>query len=280
MAGAHFGLFKRKAMISEQTVESARQWHEIGVAWLNKGATNLALSHLERAISVFEEIEDLPALTQARRDYLTGLLKLNRHEEVEARCDEAMRGYIELDDAAGQARLLALLAESVAHMGRLERARVHLNLAAAIAELRGERTLLRSILEQQARLLLQRESIEPAVQLLKRAEAIAEQENEEGEIARYREERAKALLHLGERPEAIALLEDAQSRYLRKGMVRQAVEPLQTLRELYERNGLSEDRNRIGALIHLCGQRLIRENSAPIAGESPRTARPNRRPNR
>jgi tetratricopeptide (TPR) repeat protein len=267
-------------MISEQTVESARQWYDIGVAWLNKGATNLALSHLERAISVFEEIEDLPALTRARHDYLSGLLRLNRHEEVEARCDEAMRGYVELDDAAGQARLLALLADSVARMGRLERARVHLNLAAAIAGLRGNRKLLRSILEQQSRLLLEREAVEPAVQLLKRAEAIAEEESEEGEIARYRQERAQALLQLGERAEAIALLEDAQSRYLRKGMVREAVEPLQTLRELYERNGLSEDRGRIDALIHLCGQRLIRENAAPIAGETSRTPRAGRRSGR
>jgi len=261
-------------MISEQTVASARQWRDIGVAWLGKGAPSLALSHLERAISVFAEIADLPALTQARHDYLTGLQRLNRHEEVEARFEEAMAGYIELDDAAGQARLLALLAESVARMGRVERARVHLNLAAAIADLRGGRALLRSVLEQQARLLVQRESVEPAVRLLKKAEAIAEEEGEEGEAARYRQERAQALLHLGERPEAIALLEDAQSRYLRKGMVREAVQPLQTLRELYERNGLTEDRGRIDALIHLCGQRLLAGQAAPAAEAPPGGSRP------
>ena len=250
-------------MISEQTISTARQWYDIGVAWLQKGATNLALSHLERAISVFEEIGDLPALTRARYDYLTGLQRLNRHEEVEARVEEVMQGYVELDDASGQARLLALLADSVARMGRLERARVHLNLAAAIAELRGEAGLLKGILEQQARLLLQREAVEPAVQLFKQAEAVAERESLEGEVARFRQERAQALLHLGERPEAIALLEDAQSRFLRKSMVREAIEPLQTLRELYERNGLTQDRSRIEALIHLCGQRLIREQPGP-----------------
>ncbi len=264
-------------MISEQTVTSAREWYEIGVSWMEKGATNLALSHLERAISVFEEIEDLPALTRARHQYLTGLQRLKRDEEVEARCDELMHGYIELDDAGGQARLLALLAESVARMGRIERARVHLNRAAAIAELRGERGLLRTILEQQARLLLQRDLVAPAVERLRKAEAVAEQESLEGEVARFRQQRAQALLHLGERPEAIALLEDAQSRYLRKGMVREAVEPLQTLRELYERNGLSADRSRIEALIHVCGQRLIRENAAPIAGEGANSRRQTRR---
>ena len=246
-------------MISEQTISSAREWYDIGVAWLQKGATNLALSHLERAISVFEEIGDLPALTRARFDYLSGLQRLNRHEEVEARTEEVMQGYVELDDAAGQAQLLALLAESVARMGRLERARVHLNLAAAIAELRGEKALLRSVLEQQARLLLQRESVESSVRLFKQAEAIAEKDALEGEVARFRQERAQALLHLGERAEAIALLEDAQSRFLRKSMVREAIVPLQTLRELYERNGLTQDRSRIEALIHMCGQRLIRE---------------------
>jgi tetratricopeptide (TPR) repeat protein len=255
-------------MISEQTIESARQWYDIGLTWMKKGAVKLALSHLERAISVFEEIEDLPALTRARHEYLVGLQRLNRHEEVEAKVDEVMGGYIELDDPAGQAEVLGLLAESVAHMGRVERARVHLNLAAALAELRGERALLRRILEQQARLLLQRETIEPAVKLFKKAEAVAEQESEEGEIARFRKERAQALLHLGERPEAIALLEDAQSRYLRRGMVREAVEPLQTLRELYDLNGLTEDRSRVDALIHMCGQRLIRDNNPASASET------------
>jgi tetratricopeptide (TPR) repeat protein len=256
-------------MISEQTIESARQWHETGLAWMQKGAANLALSHLERAISVFEEIEDFATLTRARHDYLIGLQRLNRHEEVEARSEEVMTGYLELDDAAGQARLLALLAESVARLGRLERARVHLNRAGAVAELRGERALLQGILEQQARLALERDAVEPAVRLFKQAEDIADEQELEGEVARFRQERAQALLHLGERPEAIALLEDAQSRYLRRGMVREAVEPLQALRELYERNGLTEDKSRIEALIHLCGQRLIRERAGPLAGEAP-----------
>ena len=264
-------------MISDQTVEQAHQWYDIGVSWMEKGATNLGLSHLERAISVFEEIHDLPAAIRARHQYLVGLARLKRDEEVEARCEELMRGYIEMDDAAGQAQLLTLLAESVARMGRVERARVHLNLAAAIAELRGDRRMLRLILEQQAQLILQRSLVEPAVQLFKRAEAIADEEALEGEVARFRQVRAQALLHLGERPEAIALLEDAQSRYLRKGMVREAVEPLQTLRELYERNGLTADRSRIEALIHACGQTLIRQNAAPIAGEGPKQTRAQRR---
>jgi len=56
-------------------LQRTRQWYDIGVAWLQKGATNLALSHLERAISVFEEIGDLPALTRARHDYLTATSK-------------------------------------------------------------------------------------------------------------------------------------------------------------------------------------------------------------
>jgi tetratricopeptide (TPR) repeat protein len=260
-------------MISEQTIESARQWYDIGLTWMKKGATKLALSHLERAISVFEEIEDLTAVTHARHEYLRGLQRLNRHEEVEAKYEEVMAGYIEMDDPSGQAQVLALLAESVAHMGRIERARVHLNLAAAVAELRGQPGQLRSILEQQARLLLQRESVEPAVQLFKKAEAAAEQEDQEDEIARFRKERAQALLHMGERAEAIALLEDAQSRYLRRGMVREAVEPLQMLREMYEQNGLTEDRSRVDALIHLCGQRLIRDTSEAPAAEP----RPHRR---
>jgi tetratricopeptide (TPR) repeat protein len=123
-------------------------------------------------------------------------------------------------------------------------------------------------LEQQARLLLQREAVEPAVQLFKQAEALADRESLEGEVARFRQERAQALLHLGERPEAIALLEDAQSRFLRRSMVREALESLQTLRELYERNGLTQDRSRIEALIHLCGQRLIREHSGAQAGDA------------
>jgi len=252
-------------MISEQTVESARQWYDIGLAWMQKGATKLALSHLERAISVFEEIADLPALTRARHEYLRGLQRLNRHEEVEARYEDVMGGYIEMDDVPGQANVLALLAESVARMGRVERARVHLNLAASLAELRVERSLLRNILEQQARLLLQREAVEPAVQLFKKAEEAAERDEAEEEIARFRQERAKALLQLGERAEAIALLEDVQSRFLRRGMVREAVEPLQSLRELYELNGLTEDRSRVEALIHLCGQRLLRETAEPEA---------------
>jgi tetratricopeptide (TPR) repeat protein len=249
-------------MISDQTVTTARQWHDIGVSWLEKGAPNLALSHLERAISVFEEIRDLPALTKARHDYLTGLSLLKRDEEVEARFEDCMRGYIALDDAAGQARLLALLAESVARVGRVERARVHLNRAAAIAELRGNRGLLRAILEQQAQLLVQRDMIEPAVQRFKQAEALAELEAQEGEVARLRQERAQALLNLGERGEAIALLEDAQSRFLRKGLVREAVEPLKILKALYERAGMMEDRSRVEALVHMCGQKMIHAEGA------------------
>jgi tetratricopeptide (TPR) repeat protein len=184
-----------------------------------------------------------------------------------------MQGYIELDDAEGQARLLTLLAESVARMGRIERARAHLNLAIAIAKMRGAPGLLRLALEQTAVLLEQRELVQPAVQSYAQAEAVAEQQSLEGDVARYRYVRAQALLHLGERAEAIALLEDAQSRFLRRGMVREAVEPLQILRELYERNGLAADRSRVEALIHLCGQRLIRESPAPNPAEDPRPRR-------
>ncbi len=244
-------------MVSRQSIERAQEWYSTGVNWIERDAVNLGISHLERAISVFEELGDAQAITRARHHRLNGLHKQKRYDEVETGFELVMQGYRQQEDSYGQALLLALLADSVARQSRWERALTHLNLAQAIAETAREAPLLAAICYRQSQLFLQQGDVEQAVRLLKRAEEKALEAGLEPEAAWMRTAQAQALTHLGERAEAIALLEDAQTRLMRLRCFRDALEPLKALEELYDFAKQWGDKGRVAELVHWCGQHVI-----------------------
>jgi tetratricopeptide (TPR) repeat protein len=244
--------------LSANSAENARNWYATGIGWIEKEAANLGLTYLERAIPLFEELGDALRATRARHHRLIGLQRTERHDEVETGAQEVLEGYGRLDDGYGQALAHAHLAESIARLGRWERAMTHLNLAEAIAAARRENAVLRYALERQARLFLERESSVQAVRLLKRAEALATEEGLESEAARHRAAQGAALARMGERSEAVGLLEDAQRRLIKQNRYREALESLAMLGRIYESTGQFEEQNRTKELMHLCGQQVIK----------------------
>jgi hypothetical protein len=245
-------------MIPQDAASAARGAYATGVEWIAKDAIRLGMGYLERAIAMFEELGDRTALTRARHQRLLGFLRGGRDEAVESACDEVMAGYLRLGDIYGQALLLSHLAESVARQGRWERAMVHLNLADALAQAGSQGLLQRYVLYRQARLYLERDNVALAARLLKLAEASAAEEGRPEEVARLRAVAGAALARLGERSEAVVLLEDAQRSHVHAGRFREAVEALTTLAEVYEATGQAEELTRVQELKHFCGQKVIR----------------------
>jgi len=169
-----------------------------------------------------------------------------------------LEGYFRAQDAYGQALLLAHVAESLARLGRWERAMVNLNLAEALAEAHGVRPVQRFAWERKAALFLERDSPVLAAKLLKRAETSCAEDGLEAEVARLRAAQGTALARLGERHEAAGLLEDAQSRFVRLGRFREALEALVVLGKIYESLGQTDEENRARELMHFCGQRVLK----------------------
>ncbi len=245
-------------MIGRETVEAAKKWCEVGARWIENGAVRLGLNYIDRAISVFGEAEEPRWLTYARHQKLDGLKETGREEDAEAMFDEVMRGYTEQDDAYGKALLLAHLGDVLARQGRSERALVTYNLSASIAETEGLKQVLAYALAQQARLLLERENLVKVIRLFRRAEGLLEEEGLEMEALRLRYSAAEAMVRLGERADAIAYLEDLQSKLIRALRFREAMEPLNLLSRLYEESQSWDEKNRISQLVHLCGQHIVR----------------------
>ena len=257
-----FTINPRFAMIGQETVDAAKNWCEVGARWIGNGAPKLGLNYLDRAIAVFAENKEEPWLTYARHYKLDGLMHSGWEEEAEAIFDQVMEGYTKRDNHYGKALLLAHLAESMALQGRLERAMVNLNLAAGIAEAQHEETLLAHVLAQQARISEQREDLIAVIRLFRKAEAILDAEGLELEALQLRFSAAEAMVRLGERADAVALLEDLQTKLMRGHYIHEALEPLKLLREVYEESGSWDEKNRISELIHLCGQSIIQTEDA------------------
>jgi tetratricopeptide (TPR) repeat protein len=183
---------------------------------------------------------------------------VERHDEVETDVTAVLEGYASEENAYGQALVLAHLSESIARLGRWERAMTHLNLAESIATAKGERLVLRYAVERQARMFEERETPVQAVRLFKRAEALAREDGQDAEAARYRASQGAALARMGERSEAVGLLEDAQRRLMGQKRFREALESLALLSRIYESTGQFEEQNRTKEVMHLCGQQVIR----------------------
>ncbi|MCZ6843763.1 MAG: hypothetical protein O7G32_13155 [SAR324 cluster bacterium] len=244
-------------MIGQETVEAAKSWCEIGARWIGSGAPKLGLNYLDRAIAVFSENKELNWLTFARHNKLDGLMRTGWEEDAEIMFDEVMEGYAQQEEAYGKALLLSHMAECQARQGRNERALGNLNLAAAIAEIHGEQTLLAHVLALQARISLEREDLVAVIRRFRRAEEILEQQGLEMEALRLRFSAAEAMVRLGERADAIALLEDLQTKLLRSHRFREALEPLRLLSQLYEESNSWDEKDRISEFVHLCGQRIV-----------------------
>jgi tetratricopeptide (TPR) repeat protein len=250
-------------MLSTQTLESARTWYETGVQRIQSESVGVALAHLDRAIAVFAEAEQPERLTHARHYRLLGLKLEQRFEEVEGAFAEVMQGYTALGDTYGQALLLCHLAEAQGAQGRWERAHSLFNLASLVAENDAHREVVTHVLRQQGQLCRARDNYTHALRLYQRAEKLVEKDDPPDELARFRFLRAQALATLGETAEAIALLEDVQAHHVRLHQSQTAMEPLSLLRQLYEDEGLPEERSRVTQLMHLSGQRMIQTDLLP-----------------
>ena len=252
-----FTINLRLAMIGQETVDAAKNWCKVGARWIGNGAPKLGLNYIDRAIAVFSENKEEAWLTYARHNKLDGLMHSGWEEEAEAIFEQVMEGYTRRDNHYGKALLLAHLAESVALQGRPERALVNLNLAAGIAEAQDEKTLLAHVLAQQARISAQREDLIAVIRLFRKAEAMLEGAGLELEALQLRYSAAEAMVRLGERADAVALLEDLQTKLMRGHHIHEALEPLRLLGEVYEESGSWDEKNRISELLHLCGQSIV-----------------------
>ena len=249
-------------MIEQETIEKARQWCDTGAKWIDSGAFRLGLSHLDRAITIFAESEDVNWLTYARHQKLRALFMSKNEDQVENLQEEIMRGYFLLDDAYGKALLLSHMAEELARQGRKERAMVNLNLAVATAEAAGLGKFHAHLLAEQAHLFMERENPLRALRFYRRAEEVAQKEGLQESAAHSRYLIAEALARLGENKEAAAWLEDLQTRLLRAKRFQEALEPLRLLGRLYEESGLVEEKTRVSQLMYYCGQNVIQSEGS------------------
>ncbi|MCH8844458.1 MAG: hypothetical protein IID61_15975 [SAR324 cluster bacterium] len=260
-------------MIDEDTIESAKSWCDLGAQWISKKAHSTGIQYIERAIAVFEEAGDLRWLTYSRHQHLNALKALHRDEEVESFSEDVLQGYLRLDDSYGKALVLSHVAESMVRLGRWERAMARLNLAEAVAR-SGQFNILHAyICSQRARMYLVRDNVLQASRQFRAAEAVLQSDGNLDEASRNRLAAAEALVRLGERSEAIALLEDVQNHLFRRNRYREALQSLTLLSRLYEEVKMWDDKNRVGELIHFCGQYILQGATEEIPSDGPKISR-------
>jgi len=257
-------------MIDLKTIESAKLWCKTGADWVDKGAHSTGVRYLDQAIAVFEEVGDLSWLTYARHQKLQALKSRDAHEDAEAMSLDVLRGYALLEDAYGKALALSHSAESVARLGRRDAAMARLNLAVTVAERAGHPGLQAYVLMQCGHLFLEAGNDLQAIRLYRAAEAVYQRQGMDDDAAKSRYAAGEVLARLGERAEAIALLEDVQSHFFGQKQYRDALKPLSLLLHLYEQAGLWDDKNRVGELIHFCGQYIIHGESESAPAQAPR----------
>ena len=248
-------------MIAQETMQSAIKWCDIGARWIENGAVRLGLNYLDRAISVFSENDDQSWVTFASHHKLSGLAQSGREDQAIAMFDEVMHGYNLLGDDYGKGLLLSHLAECLFHQGRNERAMAHLNLAFSIAKSANEVGLQAHIMSLQAMLTARRNNLLLAIRHYREAESLLEGEGEEDSALYLRFLATKEMTRLGELSDAVALLEDTQSRLMTKREYRKAVEPLSLLSRLYEEMEMWEEKNRVSQLVYLCGQSITKDET-------------------
>lgn len=247
-------------MIGQETIDSAIKWCEIGQRWIGNSAVRLGLEYLDRAIAVFNEGGEQGWLTYAQHRKMEGLRLAGREEDAIALFEVVMQGYERLGDAYGKALALTHLAEAYAGQNRGERALATLNLAISVAEEAGLNQILAYAYGVQGRLFLARENLLQGIRLLRKAEGITEAEGHEKEALALGFAASEALVRLGERADAMALLEDQQTRLMRGLWFREALDALNLLGRLYEESGSWDEKNRVTQLGHLCGQKMMQKD--------------------
>lgn len=251
-------------MITNDTFLTAVNWYETGAHRVTHDSVNLGLTYLDKAIAVFVEMKDIPRTAHARHYKLLGMKLAERFEDVERLFADTMAGYTQLENTYGQSLLLSHLAETLIGLGRWEMACGYYNLAAVVAENDQQPEVLAYIYLRQGALFGKRDDLLQADRVFRRAEQLAESTGNLTALARCRFLRGETLSRIGEVSEAVALLEDAQSRCLRRHAHQQALGPLTLLKSIYDESGMDEDRSRISQLIHLCGQRMIQSDALPV----------------
>lgn len=244
-------------MIDQQTVENARKWVEDGAKWIQNNAFSMGVKYLDRAIPVFAEAHDITWLTYAQHQRMLGLSGMGRHEEVESAFEEVMRGYVELEDPYGKTLALHHAAEDDRKRGRFEQGISLLNLARHMAQSHDLKDLEAAILTQKADMEQQRGNLVAASRAWREAEKRFDGLKQDDESLNCRLKLADVLVALGERSEALALLEDGQARLFRDQKYRLALEPLRKLSQLYEESAMWNEKERVTQMIQFCGQYII-----------------------
>lgn len=257
-------------MIEQKTVESAKEWVRTGEDWITKGAPNLGMNYLDKAIPVFREVRDDAWLSYTLHQKLKAYREQNQYEQVEQLFDEVMAGYMRLEDNYGKGLLLMHRAESNAQEGQADRALATLNMALEISERDGLKDLCAYILRDMAEVYHERGSHLHAVRLLRQAELHLDEIEHAHESVHVRQLIAESLAAMGEHGEAIALLEDVQTKLQATERYRELVKPLTLLSKLYGETGAAADKERVGQLLHWSAQRVIHEDDAPETRPRPR----------
>jgi len=251
-------------VIAQETIDSAKKWYQTGVARIRQSSFNQGLSYLDKAVAVFQEINDLRNLTHALHYKLLAYKLDERYEEIEGQFPDVMDGYTMLDDSYGQSLLLCHFAESLAKQSRHGRALGYYNLSAALAEKVMNLPLWCYVLENHGMLYQERRNQIQALRLFELGEELAEEAGLTLQFNRCRMARSQTLLDLGEQGEALAMLEDVQVRLMHAEQYREAVDVLSALRKLYSSTDMDDDRNRVTRLLHLCGQHILRTDSERV----------------
>ena len=246
--------------ISPDTLNTAMEWYETGIARVSSGQYNLGLSYLDRAIAVFGETRDMRHLTLARHHKLLAYLQDDRPEEAESLFEDLMVGYTGLNDAYGQALALTHLAQCQESQDNSSEALTNLHLARVIAESHQLASIQVYVVQQMGALYRKRDNHVQALRLFELGEQIAGRDNLERLFSHLRFQRAETLVALGESGAAFALLEDVQTRLMNAQDYQEALRPLSLLRQIYENREMHEDLDRVITLVHHCGQNLMQSN--------------------
>ncbi len=251
-------------MFSPHTVQTAHNWYQKGVSWVYKQSTHAGITHLDKALAVFDENGDLHMATLARHHKMLAFCIEGKGEEAENLFPQIMQGYVHLDELYGKALLLCHLADSITDELHWPRAVGHYRTAAELAAW-GEFKLLHAhVLVRQASLFKERDNLSTAIDLFQQARRLTVSHLHSATYSEALLILSQCFIQMGEPSEAAPLLEELQNLLTKQHRLKEALEPLVLLSRLYDQVGMEQDQLRVSQKLHICGQRALNtQQNAP-----------------